>query len=85
MAFTEREKAIKAMKRLYRSYKASTDPDHTMFRNSVYFYSIFLNFLKHDAEMDIEKRIQALEDLSNSSDSSPDTLNKLKQVYSDEK
>jgi hypothetical protein len=66
VAFTEREKAIKAMKRMYKAYKASTDPDHRMFRNGVYFYSIFLGFLKFDLEADVIDRIEKLEKIQES-------------------
>lgn len=76
MAVTERQRAIKAMKKLYREYKASTDKDHTTFRNSVYFYSIFLNFLKHDAEMEFDDRLRDLEGKVNSQ-----AYEDLKQAY----
>ena len=60
---TERERAIKQMKKLYRDYKSSTEKDHMTFRNSIYFYSIFLNFLKFDSEMEITKEVEEIKQL----------------------
>jgi hypothetical protein len=61
LILTTHEKARKALVKLLKEYSEETEADHTKFKAMVNCFSILLAYFKFEKDIDIEKRIEALE------------------------
>lgn len=62
MVLTTHEKAKKSLAKLIKDYDRDTTKDDTRFRNSVYAFSLLLQFFKFDKEIELEKDILAIKE-----------------------
>jgi len=63
MIATTLEKTRKSFTKMMREYEAQIEePDHTKFRNMVYAYSTLLNFWKLEKDIELEKRLDEIEE-----------------------
>lgn len=74
------EMAIYDMNKILRAYKKDSEADNSRFKTLLYFYQIYINYLKLESNLEIEKRIEALEDRL-SQNQVNNTFTSLKKAY----
>lgn len=62
MVLTSYEKSRKALAKLIKDYDKDTEKDSGRFRNTIYAFSVLLNYFKFEKEIELEKDIAEIKE-----------------------